>query len=710
MHTKSPLFLISHCFLFFFMVSQCPLLFGQTLANDSSQAPTVDTSNKSLKRASVSSHDIPQSQSTIEANVFTLDARTPSLLSVYRNYNGKDSVVINSLKLEMKTKQTSAFRIVNINPLRYNYYLNGQLVSQFFDSSPANSALNELSGSVPVNDVVSLDVFSIDKEVLNQKIEIDKAKEELKALQKNVDAAQKDLNQFIDSSYDLDSTTRLKDLKELNKQYKKKQTQLQNSIFELNYKLNDLNMMLSKLAINANSVSIITGLKVNLGRFRRLPTLHYDISRMDYYIEEYLRLDTLCKEIKDTLNEIPIQAARFKSLKSFFSYSEMYKTPDKRLLQLLEEIKYPTENLKLVLYGNDPTYVAQQQLEIFRIEEFITDKKISSLGNLLTGLYLEVGKLLQNSHLDFSRQLNRIKNLNYITQEDEAEVTDIAERIKNIFNVIQTVNAHVSVLRVFMQVNNSQASDLGKTINPLYKSLLNFLKITDYIRESTTSRYTLAMHPNGSNIDLIRYTVKQEDVLTKNTQSYVYDIWLKGGIKIDFSIGIFATGLMDEAYEKNSIFISDGSGTHSSDTAFSFVQKDSGKFGFSFGGMVNISPRLGASWITPGLSIGVAYGDNQNLQFLAAGSLSLGKSERILLHAGYVIGSAKVLDRSAITYIDDAKTQVRGDISNYPVPLVEKFQGKFIFGISYNLSKKNALQAVSGQGLTKFNSSQNPVE
>gem|GEM_PF-2668443 len=42
--------------------------------------------------------------------------------------------------------------------------------------------------------------------------------------------------------------------------------------------------------------------------------------------------------------------------------------------------------------------------------------------------------------------------------------------------------------------------------------------------------------------------------------------------------------------------------------------------------------------------------------------------------------------------------------------MADKFQGRFIFGISYNLSKKNALQAVSGQGLTKFNSNMQAVQ
>jgi hypothetical protein len=675
-------------------------LYGQAAPDDTSAAAPVPPATTA------------DPQDIIGANVFTLDTRNPSVLTVYSNYRNGKPVVVPRRKLEMSASQTSAFRIININPLRYNYYLNGQLVTQFMDSSPA-AAGGELTGVPEMSEIISLDVFTMDKEALNQKLEIDKAKEELKELQKKVEAAQQELWPLMDSLNDAyKANAGNKKLNALNQQYVKKYRQWEYATAALNSKLADLNLMVNKLAINANSVSIITGLQKSLGRHARKPMVKYTIGRMNYYIDEYLRLDQVCRYIRQELNELPHQTERTESYQLFSSYARGRHTAvDTLLTSYLMEIGYPVKNMNKILSSTDPKVVLQQDLETFRIEEYMTDRKIAALGNLLTALYMEVGKLLQDGHLELSLKLGEIRRDGDITPEDAAVVKTIADQIDDIFGTIQIVNAHISVLTTFMQINNPQSRDLGKKIITNYKTLLELLKTTDFIKDGTTSKYTLAMHANGANVDLIRYTVTQEDKLNKTPrQSYNYDIWLKGGLKIDFSVGIFATGLTDHAYEKKALLVNSDSGPQPSDTAFSLGRKDHGKYGFAFGGMVNISPRMGASWITPGISLGVAYGDSQNLQFIAAGSLHMGKSERILLHAGCVMGMAKVLDRSAITYTDDTNKYVSGDIANYPVPMADKFQGKFIFGISYNLSKKNALQAVSGQGLTKFNSNMDAVQ
>ena len=647
----------------------------------------------------------PAPGESIGPNVFTLDTRDPSVLTVTR---AGTSTRASGRKLTMRVRETVAFRIIHINPLRYNYYLNGQLVTQFMDNSPVASALNELTGAVPVSDIFSLDVFNMDKEVFNQKVEIDKAKEELNVLKDKARAVQLEMKQLIDSAESLSEANRKPVEKMINKKYNQ-----QEDIATLLYdKVNDLDLMLNKLAINANSVEIIKGLRQSLEQYTGNEVVKDHVSRMQNSINRYLEVDMICGEIKGSLNSFRQESRSFESYASLSNYVKNRKkeSVDPQLLPNLNRIGYSTGNLWSILTSTDPKIGVQERLEIFRIEEFLTDKKIASLGNLLTELFLEVGKMLEDSYTRFSRELNDMKNRSSINSNDDVTLQKISADIAVIFSMIQTVKADVAVLTVFMQINNPQSRDLGKTINSLYKSLLNFLKVSDYIKVGTTSKYTLAMHANGSNIDLIRYTVKQEDILSKNTQQYAYDIWLKGGLKVDFSVGIFATGLVDDAYEKKPFLVNSDAGLQPSDTAFSLAKKEKGKYGFAFGGMVNISPRLGASWITPGLSIGIAYGDNQNLQFIAAGSLHLGKSERILLHAGCVMGMAKVLDNSAITYTDNTNKYVSGDIGNYPIPMADKFQGRFIFGISYNLSRKNALQAVSGQGLTKFNSSMEAVQ
>jgi hypothetical protein len=127
--------------------------------------------------------------------------------------------------------------------------------------------------------------------------------------------------------------------------------------------------------------------------------------------------------------------------------------------------------------------------------------------------------------------------------------------------------------------------------------------------------------------------------------------------------------------------------------------------------MVNVMLRTGASWITPGASIGIAYGSatNSKLQFLGALSLQFGKSERIIAHFGVVAGEAQRLDLSQLSYnpktdiLDDGKTyKVKGDFSTTPIPTTFNFCFRPFFGISYSLSKKNALNAV-GNSADNYN-------
>lgn len=141
-------------------------------------------------------------------------------------------------------------------------------------------------------------------------------------------------------------------------------------------------------------------------------------------------------------------------------------------------------------------------------------------------------------------------------------------------------------------------------------------------------------------------------------------------------------------------------------------RQKSGKADFAFGGMVNIIPRNGKRWLNSGFSVGVAYASNKSLQFLTGLSVHLGKTERIILHGGVTFGRVNRIDESASMFSprgDDFALKSKDvKFATYNIPYYQKFEARGFFGISYNLSKKNALQAVSGSGLSTYNSSLNP--
>jgi len=638
--------------------------------------------------------------SKVPGSVFILDTRDPSVLDVYSNVSDIRPQQVRRRNLQTNAYQTTAFRITHINPLRYNYYLNGQLVTQFMDNQTAPIASADMLGNVPINDIVTLDIFKVDREVINQKVGVENAKAELKVLQDKLSEAQQTLVRVADSLNLLNVTTPAASLsREIF--FKQKRDQVRILAAQVTNKLSDLEIMLNKMAINNDNINFVMSLSSALGQINGDAGLAKAIAQIKQNIDNYLQQDDLINQIRMQLQQLRtrpqlILPDSYSGFKSKTASADGYSTD---LIKMLDKVGYPTGRLRdLNLRTGDQSYIIDMQMEIFRVEEYLTDKKISSLSALLVAIYLELGKQLQDIYTSYSRKINEIKNLGYIDDEELAEVAKMRSDINNNFELIQLVNAHTSVLTLYMQISDVQSKDLGNKIISLYKGLLNFLKIADYICKSNTCKYTLALHTNNSNVDLIRYTVTEEDISTKKSQTYVYDIWLKGGLKIDFSAGIFATGLIDQEYEKSPVYDADTV----SGKLFNIKRKDKGNIGFAFGGMVNVSPRLGTSWFVPGLSVGVAYANNQKLQFLTGVSLHMGKTERIILHFGAAMGIAQTLDNSRIVYAEGSNS-VRGNMSDYNIPLVDKFTVKYHFGISYNLSKKNALQALSGDGLTKFN-------
>ncbi|MEI6950561.1 hypothetical protein V9K67_25480 [Paraflavisolibacter sp. H34] len=191
-------------------------------------------------------------------------------------------------------------------------------------------------------------------------------------------------------------------------------------------------------------------------------------------------------------------------------------------------------------------------------------------------------------------------------------------------------------------------------------------------------------------------------------------------MKVDFSIGFFGTRLTDNLYNKVLLDTSGGI------DLIRVTRQDDGKTNFAFGGMVNVIPRNGTAWVNVGGSIGVAYSGNQKLQVLTGLSLHFGKTERLIVHGGFGFGTIKHLDVSASNFeffdrelkqyprekLDEIDEEDRVymlrspeiKFNTFTIPTVDKFVARPFIGISYNLSKKHALQAVSGTpGNSTFN-------
>lgn len=190
--------------------------------------------------------------------------------------------------------------------------------------------------------------------------------------------------------------------------------------------------------------------------------------------------------------------------------------------------------------------------------------------------------------------------------------------------------------------------------------------------------YTLPLDSQGKNIDAVEFTIKRTDKITnQEDQDFEgkYKIWIKGGLKIDISAGIFLTSLFNDEFETK-----DGT---DADHKLIF-QKNRGKYDFAFGSTVNTGFRIN-SWIQPNVNFGFIFTQNQKFQLALGAGIVLGREERWILSGGLSMG---VVDRLAGGYETGKQYSLGADGE---VPIVKQFKFGHFFGITYNLSKVNTI-------------------
>lgn len=225
-----------------------------------------------------------------------------------------------------------------------------------------------------------------------------------------------------------------------------------------------------------------------------------------------------------------------------------------------------------------------------------------------------------------------------------------------------------------------EANNFSDLLSDFNKKVEEINSISMKIKEEISKMYQLKLYNyllpvdiNGKNIDVVEVTVERYDKNATNPtpDKYTYNIWVKGGVKIDISGGLFLTSLMDKEY----VTKDDGS------NKFIF-EKNRGDYEFGFGSTINVSLR-GGSWVRPGLSIGALFTTNQKFQLLTGLGFIIGKEERIVLHTGLSMGR---ISRISDNYKTDGS--VSYDLGTEgTIPMTEKFAFGHFFGLTYNFGK-----------------------
>lgn len=250
------------------------------------------------------------------------------------------------------------------------------------------------------------------------------------------------------------------------------------------------------------------------------------------------------------------------------------------------------------------------------------------------------------------------------------DVKEVVTDLKNFYTFYEMDTQYLGYL-------NTQMDNLQQK---LFQNLNNISKILNF-----RGIYIIPTPSNMKNIDQINITVVTTDRNTHDKQSYEYDIFLKGGLKFDFSAGIFGSMLKNNTYVSTSVL--DAS---NKPTDFKVIRsQNNGSMDVGFGGMVNISIRTGTSWVTPGVSFGLNISTQPSYQFLSAFTLGIGKTERILIHAGVAAGFVKRIDGL------DLNTSIPSEKIGDVVPTIDRFLVKPFIGLSYNLSKNKVFNVTS---------------
>ena len=345
--------------------------------------------------------------------------------------------------------------------------------------------------------------------------------------------------------------------------------------------------------------------------------------------------------------------------------------------------------------------IGEYQNELDAISK--SNKRLKALKNEIQEIHKLIKEKFEEQQIDLyiksikAKILLTNQNLNSLTSdigifEHKISAEDYLDQKKFNENLV-FLNIRKKEIIEFTNKISKEVSDIGneeliigynKEIENLNKHLDKIFTKLNVFRALKFDYYTLPLDFNGKNIDVVQFELKRHHKHSKENKIDVYEpynIWIKGGFKIDVSAGAFITSLVDGKYSISNKTNIDNQGN---EETYQIITHDNpGRFQYGFGSLINISPRLGQAWVKPTLNVGALFTSDQKFQFLLGGGLVLGKEQRIILHGGLSMG--------AITSIADnfkADGQSRYNLGEVTAPPTqEKFSFGHFFGVTYNFGK-----------------------
>lgn len=329
-------------------------------------------------------------------------------------------------------------------------------------------------------------------------------------------------------------------------------------------------------------------------------------------------------------------------------------------------------------------------LEKFKndIESYLL--KIKGMGNELLKLKLIRIELVILAQKDISAK--EMKNLvNKIDKPDKVKLlhSELATTFKTLKKDYEEIlkNANdtekEAIKGLFQKLENSYSTLDEAAALSLY-SEVNFL----YSELKNENNFRVVSPPTQADGDIVNYEVTITPTETnalgpnRNPMTFDFDVPVKGGLKVDFSVGpilSFGKGAKDEKY-----FLED-----SETEGMSILRNrdNNNAINPGIGALMHFYKRSGTNTSFGGL-FGVGAGfqsaDDVNLSFYTGVSLVMGKRQKIMLNTGISFLNVERLKEDEFS-ANTEYTTADFDINN----VTEKvFKPSFFLSLTYNLTNR----------------------
>lgn len=319
---------------------------------------------------------------------------------------------------------------------------------------------------------------------------------------------------------------------------------------------------------------------------------------------------------------------------------------------------------KDLISGDELTYQKIKYFEEFNYRLIIIDSLEITLKKLIKKEEnaLQEGKNKKNEKIKNKKNFSNkeiIEAIVEITNDFDDDLKDLRTRSSALQNDIIKIRKSLTDTKEDYISIGSNNIDLA--VNK-YKAIgfLEFLKNAGSFKVEETDNFP--------------FTINFENSITNKTTTRKIDIDVIKPLKIDFSAGVFITPyLYDESYD---IIQKDSA-------KYSIKKIDGGKISYGAVGYINFHPVFCNQWLSIGGSIGTGlmFNNVAKIVFSPTVSIFFGKYQRAIIHIG---GGFAQVDRIHSLYPDD----VTFKDATYKPEIKKELSSSFLFGLSWNLSKK----------------------